>query len=124
MKYNKCIYATGDVTLNTTNTSGKLTVVSEGNINDNSTGANLQAWDTTNGLLFYSAKAYTAQANGTTYTGVIYAPTSQLDGGFSNSTLSGGLYSKYINFNSGTSLTAYQAAAFQQLLTTYRFKAL
>lgn len=115
--FNKCIYATGDVTLNTTNTSGKLTVVSEGNIKDNSTGANLQAWDTTNGVLFYTAKTYTAQANGATYTGIILAPNTQINGGLSNSTLNGGLYSKTINFNSGTSLTANQAAGFPT--TTY-----
>ena len=110
--FNKCIYATGNVTIYTTNTKGKLTVISEGYIYDYSTGANLQAWDTSNGILFYSAKGYTAKANGATYTGVIYAPTTLINGGLSNSTLNGGLYSKNVNFNSGTSLTAYQAAGF------------
>jgi len=74
-------------------------------------------YNTTNGILFYSAKAYTAQANGATYTGVIYAPTSQINGGLANSTLNGGFYSKNINFNSGTSLTENQAAGFPT--TTY-----
>lgn len=110
--FNKCIYATGNVTLNTTSTKGKLTVISEGYIYDNSTGANLQAWDSSNGILFYSAKGYTARANGARYTGVIYAPTTVINGGLSNSTLNGGLYSKTVNFNSGTSLKAYQAAGF------------
>jgi hypothetical protein len=113
--FNKCIYATGDVTIYTTNTRGKLTIVSEGNIKDYSTGANLQAWDTINGILLYSAKTYTAQANGAIYTGVIYVPNAQLNGGLSNSTLNGSLYSKYVNFNSGTSLTASQAAGFPAL---------
>ncbi len=116
--YNKCIYATGNVTLNTTGTSGKLSVISEGFIYDNSTNANLQAWDTTNGILFYSAKGYTANySNGAKYTGVIYAPTTQINAGLSNATLNGGLYSKAVNFNGGTSLTAIQAAGFPP--TTY-----
>lgn len=110
--FNKCIYATGNVTIYTTNTKGKLTVISEGYIYDYSTGANIQAWDSSNGILFYSAKGYTAKANGATYTGVIYAPTTLINGGLSNSTLNGALYSKNVNFNSGTSLKAYQAAGF------------
>ncbi len=115
--FNKCIYATGNVTIYTTNTKGKLTVISEGYIYDYSTGANIQAWDSSNGILFYSAKGYTAKANGATYTGVIYAPTTVINGGLSNSTLNGALYSKNVNFNSGTSLKAYQAAGFPP--TTY-----
>lgn len=97
--------------------TGKLTIVSEGYIKDNSTGANIQAWDTTNGVLFYSAKGYIANANGARYTGVLYAPTTKIDGGLSNSTINGGLYSKNVNFNSGTSLTGVQAAGFP--VTTY-----
>lgn len=107
----------GNVTFNAKTPTGKLTIVSEGYIKDNSTNANLQAWDTTNGILFYSAKGYTTKANGALYTGVIYAPTTQISGGFSNTTLNGGLYSKTVSFGSGTSLTAKQAAGFPT--TTY-----
>lgn len=110
--FNKCIYATGDVTINTTNTSGKLTIISEGFIKDKSTGANIQAWDTQNGIMFYSAKGYSTSANKATYTGVIYAPTTQVSGSFSNTTFNGGMYSKTVSFGTGTSLTAIQAAGF------------
>jgi hypothetical protein len=107
------MYVIGDVTFKATSPTGKLTIISEGYIKDYNTGANLQAWDTSNGILFYSAKGYTTKANGATYTGVvIYAPTSLINGGLSNSTLNGALYSKNVNFNSGTSLKAYQAAGF------------
>ena len=115
--YNKCMYVTGDVTFNATTPTGKLTIVSEGYIKDKSTNANLQAWDTTNGILFYSAKGYTTTANGATYTGVIYAPTTQINGAFSNTTFNGSLYSKTVSFGSGTSFTAKQAAGFPA--TTY-----
>lgn len=115
--YNKCMYVTGDVTFNATTPKGKLTIVSEGYIKDNSNNATLQAWDTKNGILFYSAKGYTTTANGASYTGVIYAPTTQANGAFSNSTLNGSLYSKTVSFGSGTSLNAYQAAGFP--VTTY-----
>ncbi|MBU3979062.1 peptidoglycan recognition protein family protein [Patescibacteria group bacterium] len=115
--YNKCMYVTGDVTLKATSPTGKLTIISEGYIKDYNNGASLQAWDTTNGILFYSAKGYSASTNQSTYTGVIYTPTSKIDGGFSNTTLYGGLYSKTVGFSSSTSLKAYQAAGF--LETTY-----
>jgi len=97
--------------------TGKLTIVSEGYIKDNSTNATLQPWDTANGILFYSAKGYTTKANRAKYTGVIYAPTTQINGAFSNTTFNGSLYSKTVSFGSGTSLTAYQAAGFPT--TTY-----
>lgn len=115
--YNKCIYVIGDVKFNATTPTGKLTIVSEGYITDKSTTANLQAWDTKNGILLYSAKGYTSAANGATYTGVIYAPTSKIDGGFTNTTFYGGLFSKTVNFINGTSLIANQAAGFPT--TTY-----
>src|SRR5205085_5823104 len=85
--YNKCMYVTGDVIFNATTPTGKLTIVSTGKINDNSTNANLQAWDTTNGILFYSANIFSTTANGAIYTGVMYAPTIQINGSFSNITL-------------------------------------
>jgi len=106
------VYVIGDVTLNITTPTGKLTIVSEGYIKDNSTNANLQAWDNSNGILFYSAKGYMTKANGAKYTGVIYAPTTQINGAFSNTTFNGSLYSKTVSFGSGTSLNAYQAAGF------------
>lgn len=115
--YNKCIYAKGDVTFNTTTATGKITIVSEGYIKDKSTNSTLQPWDTTNGILFYSAKGYTSTENGAKYTGVIYAPTANVNGGFSNTTLNGALFAKNVNFNTGTSLTANQAAGFPT--TTY-----
>ncbi len=115
--YNKCMYVTGDVTFNATTPTGKLTIISEGFIRDNSTTANLTAWDTKNGVLFYSNKGYTTLANGTTYTGIVYAPTTKIDGAFSNTTLNGGLYSKTVNFGADTSLKAFQGAGFPA--TTY-----
>lgn len=41
-----------------------------------------------------------------------HAPTTQINGAFSNATLNGSLYSKTVSFGSGTSLTAKQAAGF------------
>jgi hypothetical protein len=105
------------VNFNATTPTGKLTIISEGYIKDKSTTANIQAWDTKNGILFYSAKGYTTTANGATYTGVIYAPTTKIDGAFSNTTFNGSLYSKTVSFGSGTSFTAKQAAGFPT--TTY-----
>lgn len=58
-----------------------------------------------------------ATANGAIYTGVIYAPTTQINGAFSNTTFNGSLYSKTVSFGSGTSLTAKQVAGFPT--TTY-----
>lgn len=110
--YNKCIYVIGDVNFNATTPTGKLTIVSEGYIRDKSTTATLGAWDTQNGVMFYSAKGYSTEANKAKYTGVIYAPTTQIIGSFSNTTFNGGMYSKTVGFGSGTSLTAIQAAGF------------
>lgn len=70
-----------------------------------------------NGILFYSAKGYTGRANDATYTEVIYTPTTKIDGGLSNTTLNGGLYSKTVSFGAGASLKAFQAAGFR--VTTY-----
>ncbi len=94
------MYIIGDVTVNTTTVTGKLTIVREGDIKDNSTNANFQAWDTSNGILFYYAKGYTTKANGAKYTGVIYAPTTQINCAFSNTTVN----SSVLNSLEGVSL--------------------
>lgn len=115
--YNECIYSTGDITFRSTTPQGKITLVSEGFIYDRSTTATLQPWDTTNGILYYSAKGYSTSANWANNTGVIYAPTAQVTASFSNTTFNGSFIGKTVGFGSGTSLNATQAAGFPA--TTY-----
>lgn len=115
--YNKCVYAKGDITFRATTPKGKLTLVSEGKIKDESTTSTLEAWDTTNGILFYSAKDFTSTTNQSKYTGVIFTPSAIIGGSPSNTTVNGSFFGKTVNFGSGTSMTTNQAAGFPQ--TTY-----
>ncbi|OGM66970.1 hypothetical protein A2962_02380 [Candidatus Woesebacteria bacterium RIFCSPLOWO2_01_FULL_39_61] len=110
--YNECWYVDGDITLETTGSTGNLTIISEGVIYDRSTNSHLSAWDTTNGILYYARRGYVTESGGAVYNGVIYAPYSSVSGPFTNSTLSGGIFANNLSLSAGTSLSAQQAAGF------------
>lgn len=112
--YNDCLYVAGDVFFLVTGVSGNLTIVSEGTIYDYSTNAHLQAWDTANGILFYAAQGYINYSTGAEYEGVIYAPSSVIEGPFTNLTLNGGLFAETVYIGGGTTLDAHQAPGFPE----------